>query len=406
MLQSTMLFPSSPLEAEARQRLTALQTWLVNDALPLWYEQGVDWRRGGFHEKLALDGGPIDEPRRTRVTARQIYVFTVAARLGWHREGLEAAGHGLTFLHDRLRRTDGTYACAVYPNGETATSGFDLYEQAFALYGLAHAYRAGLQPSLCEQDALALLATLRARYAHPRAGFEEANPPRTPLLSNPHMHLFEACLAWAESGASPAPWLVLADELAELCLTRFIAPDTGAIREEFDAEWRTGPSPESQRVEPGHQFEWAWLLHRWADLRASEQGQAARAAATRLMALGERHGIDGLRGVAINSLRGDLGVLDPKAKLWPQTERLKAWCDLVRRGLVSAQDGWLRLDHAARALQLFLTTEPRGLWREVLQADGRFVREPVRASSLYHVVCALEAAHALVPLSGSFAGRR
>lgn len=44
--------------------------------------------------------------------------------------------------------------------------------------------------------ALDILAILKRDYKHPVAGFEEENPPRTPLCSNPHMHLFEAMLAW------------------------------------------------------------------------------------------------------------------------------------------------------------------------------------------------------------------
>ena len=54
--------------------------------------------------------------------------------------------------------------------------------------------------------------------------------------------------------------------LRMLALTRFIDPETGVLREFFDADWRA-PGGEDGLVEPGHQFEWAWLLQRWGRLR-------------------------------------------------------------------------------------------------------------------------------------------
>ncbi|MCP6390707.1 AGE family epimerase/isomerase, partial [Klebsiella pneumoniae] len=80
--------------------------------------------------------------------------------------------------------------------------------------------------------ALEILAILERDYRHPIAGFEEANPPRTPLCSNPHMHLFEAMLAWEEQDRD-GPWSALADEIAGLALSRFIDGGNGGLREFF-----------------------------------------------------------------------------------------------------------------------------------------------------------------------------
>ena len=74
---------------------------------------------------------------------------------------------------------------------------------------------------------------------------------------------------------------------------------------------------EGRIIEPGHQFEWAYLLLKspWA------HAETVQRAALRLIAAGER----GVRnGVAVNSLLDDFTVHDPDARLWPQTERLKA----------------------------------------------------------------------------------
>src|SRR6202023_3015528 len=44
----------------------ALRNWLLDGALPLWWELGADRDRGGFHEAIDLDGTPVAHPHRAR----------------------------------------------------------------------------------------------------------------------------------------------------------------------------------------------------------------------------------------------------------------------------------------------------------------------------------------------------
>ncbi len=60
-----------------------------------------------------------------------------------------------------------------------------------------------------------------------------------------------------------------------------------------------------------------------AALGRAQAGQRARArAALKLIDIGEQHGVR--NGLAINSLLDDFSPHDAGARLWPQTERLKA----------------------------------------------------------------------------------
>ena len=143
--------------------------------------------------------------------------------------------------------------------------------------------------------------------------------------SDPHMHLFEAALAWEQLSPDPR-WRALADEVAELCLARFMTPD-GLLLEYFDATWAPAAGLQGRLAWPGHQFEWAGLLERWALRRGRED---VRAVARRLYRYGADHGIDPKRGVAVFELLDDLSVNDAKARLWSQTEWLKAALILAR----------------------------------------------------------------------------
>ena len=353
-----------------------LMRWLETSALPLWWALGADHQRGGFHEALEQDGRSVDAPRRARVQARQIYVYAVAARMGWKGPAITAVRHGLDTFLGRYGRPDGLFHTRVGGNGVPLDEPAALYDQAFALLALAAAAEAlPDQAAALEARAGAVLEALQDWRA-PAGGFVE-NGAGEPYQSNAHMHLLEAALAWTEAGGSPR-WRTLAAEIVDLALSRFVDPDRGVLREAFAANWAPAPGLAGRIVEPGHQFEWAWLLERWG--RETGDGRGPEAA-RRLFAAG-RAGVDPRRGVAVDALLDDLTIERATARLWPQTEWLKAATILGDTGAAS---------QAAAALELYLDVPTPGLWRDRLGADGVFVEEPAPASSFYHIVGAIAA---------------
>jgi mannose-6-phosphate isomerase len=260
-----------------------------------------------------------------------------------------------------------------------------LYDQAFALLALA-----SLRPLLgeaAESAATNLRVAVIAGFGRTGRGFETAAPPTATLASNPHMHLLEACLAWIEIGIDPA-WARIAEEIVGLALGAFIDPISGALREYFDQDWRPAGGEAGRLVEPGHQFEWAWLLLRWSRLAGRHPLTIdARVAAMRLLTNGEDHGVDPVRNVAMNSLLDDFSIHDGRARLWPQTERIKAWA------LASAQAQgawWDMVADGVEGLEVYLRTPTPGLWFDLMTEDGALADAPAPASSFYHIVCAIE----------------
>ncbi|HEY5810243.1 MAG TPA: AGE family epimerase/isomerase [Povalibacter sp.] len=359
-----------------------LKTWLLDEAYPVWWLRGADGEHGGFHERLRLDGSPTGEPRRARLHPRQMYAYSLADELGWSGPAATAVQHGLDFFLAHYRRPDRLFRSVVTAAGVSADERAVLYDQAFALLGLAAAFDE-LDDESLRDAARDLHDELRLRLANPLTCFEESTPRLLPLLSNSHMHLFEACLAWMDLDHDPR-WQQLGTEIVQLALTRFIDPATGFLREFFDEQWLPVAGIEGRIVEPGHQFEWAWLLLRWTE-RANDA--AARDVALRLIELGEQHGVDPRRGVAITSLLSDYSVRDPVARLWPQTERLKAACIAAEH--TGQSEYWAMATSAAQGLLKYLDVPLRGLWRDKMLVDGTLVEEPAPGSSFYHIVCAI-----------------
>jgi mannose/cellobiose epimerase-like protein (N-acyl-D-glucosamine 2-epimerase family) len=359
----------------------ALSRWLVQHAYPCWWSRGVDHVRGGFHESLRLDGEPSGETRRARLYPRQIYAFAVAAELGWSGPAMDAVRQGLRTLLADYRRPDGLYRGLVAPDGAPLVERAVLYDQAFVLLGFVGAHKA-LRDASARDGARDLLGRINATLRNPHGGFEESAPPSLPLLANSHMHLLEACLEWMDQD-NDRTWSELAEEIVELALRRFHDPASGFIREFFDRDWTQVPDEDADVVEPGHQYEWAWLLLRWSQRIHNPR---AHQLALQLIDLTEDHGVDQTRGVAINALYGDGRARDARARLWPQTERIKAAC---LAGAITGQRRYTETSTAAtRALMKYLDTPTPGMWRDTMDERGAFVEQLAPASSFYHIVSA------------------
>jgi len=367
--------------ATARHLQQRLQHWLIHEACPLWSTHGFDRVRGGFHERL--DGTrPLDEPRRARVQPRQMSALSNAAVLGWKGNAASFVSSGLDYFFSHYRRPDGLYRTLIAADGRVIDDRVYLYDQAFALLGLADSQLVlGRRPELAE-EAQRLRAALYGLLKHPDAGFESGLSSGMPLSANAHMHLFEAALAWSASSSDPG-WRALCDEIGNLALTRFIDAKTGIVREHFMADWSVIlPGVAGRAIEPGHHYEWAWLLLQWG---GTNHG-AAVSAALRLIDIGERHGVRG--GFVMNSLLDDYSVLDGSSRLWPQAERLRVAAFAAR--MTGEARHWRMTNEAAESMYLYLRGRIAGSWYDRRTPHGGFIEEPAPASTFYHIVGAIK----------------
>jgi mannose/cellobiose epimerase-like protein (N-acyl-D-glucosamine 2-epimerase family) len=356
----------------------SFRDWLNTHAYEVWWTRGADREQGGFHERLHLDATPTDEPRRARLHPRQVFAYAHATELGWVGPALQAVKHGLHFFMSHYKRDDGFYRSRVAPDGAAADQPIELYDQAFALLGFASAYSSS-NDERWRSEAYALHRGLLNQFQRAAGGFEESLPARLPLASNSHMHLLEAALAWLELDKNPR-WLNLATQIVELALTRWLSSPAGVISEHFDGAWQ----PLHTRgwvIEPGHQFEWASLLLHFV---AHSRDPRLVPTALRLIEFGETWGVDPRRRAVMNSCFVDGRCDDAEARLWPQTERIRASCMAAEATGDSLYTG--RTLEALETLMRYFETPLPGLWHDRLSAEDTFIVEPAPASSFYHIV--------------------
>jgi mannose-6-phosphate isomerase len=186
------------------------------------------------------------------------------------------------------------------------------------------------------------------------------------------MHLLEACLAWMKLGETDE-FRRVSETVLDLLATRFFDAAHGVIHEVFDDD--LAPlHPSECHFEPGHHFEWIWLLG-----AAERTGLAVPAIADTLYA-------SALKGIAVETdLPFGEVAIDGTARvttcrLWQLTEWLRA------ESMRQASGRQSRIERPLRSASRFLSAPVAGLWHEHCDAvTGNLIEGPVFASSLYHI---------------------
>lgn len=346
-------------------------------AAPFWSTRGVH-EDGMFVEAFSPDGEVVDDFRRLRVQARQIYSFCEIGRLGWDGPWRQVVERALVPFVERGLTDGHVFINAFDGNGQPSDMRGDLYSQAFGLFALAHAGDALGRSDLFDL-ALTVLDALEKDWSRPQGGYWEGDiTPCPPYRQNPHMHMFEAALAHYRFTSHPR-WKELAIRISMLFKSRF-QHESGAVTEYFDENWRPLDTSEGEIVEPGHCLEWAWLFERaFSPIRDVDTAE-------RLLGFARRYGISS-HGVAINEVSVSGVVIDGRARLWPQTERLKS--AIARYERTGAETDCAEIVSAYCGLEKYFIPTLPALWCDKLDEAGNPVREPAPTSSFYHIVGAM-----------------
>jgi mannose/cellobiose epimerase-like protein (N-acyl-D-glucosamine 2-epimerase family) len=360
---------SLPIDTAIAAQASLLRAHFVQTVLPLWRSPGFNAAMELPYEALrAEDHTPLPVTRyRAMACARQLFVFSLAGDAPHARR-----------LFASLRRyfrdeRHGGWFYSVDAAGAPLDTTKDLYTHAFILFACAH-YAAGCG----EDDARDIIddtaALIDARFAATggllHAALDERfSAVQSGPLQNPLMHLTEAYLAAYEATGDAAFGHVLA-KLAEAVASAFVHAPTGAI-----AELPIGTA--GNRLEPGHQFEWFYLVTRAG---RTVDGSGLAAALARAFDFAQRHGVDPLTGGVCAALNEDGSVQDPTQRIWAQTEYLRA---LATRG--TQADLAELVPQIERFRARFLHT--RG-WYECKTAGGEIARADMPSTTPYHLATA------------------
>lgn len=365
-----------------------IRSWMFEEALPFWGDRGLDREQGGFREELSLEGQPTNvDFRRVRVICRQIYVFSHAALLGW-KPGLALSEMGFRYLieHAWMGAGKGGWAKLLNRDGSVRDRTPDLYDIAFVLFALAWRYRASGDGEAHKYAHETL--DFVDRHMRAETGFWHQLPPEGPRLQNPHMHLLEASIASFEAFKEQR-FLNQATEIVGLFRKYFF--DGTTLGEYFTNDLQRVAGDEGKRAEPGHHFEWAWILSNYQHLTGTDLTREAKA----LDDFGERCGVDPKSHATYDEVRDDCMPLRKTSRTWPNTERIKGHLALFE--LTGADPREAVTQSVRLLLDRYLNVTPRGSWIDEFDADGKPLAKTAPTSTLYHVFLAFSEVLRLEP---------
>ncbi|MCD5994388.1 AGE family epimerase/isomerase [Pseudomonas sp. CDFA 602] len=347
----------------------ALQAHFLRVIVPLWQGPGWNAHLALPYEALDATGQPLPAQRyRAMACARQLFLFS---SLIDHPDVVDArvrAGALFRSLQQHFHDAEhGGWFYSIDPQGKPLDRRKDLYTHAFIIFACAH-YWAKVRDPLAESVLNAALTVVQERFAD-GAGLYESQLDEdwtslnTGPLQNPLMHLAEAYLATLSVRADTATQSAM-DGLAINMQQRFVDNTTGVMLEKplgAADNW----------YEPGHQFEWFFLLQSSPEMH----GRPLHASMTRAFAYAQAQGVDAQTGAVTATLELDGTVRDSTQRIWAQAEYLRAMA--------------LRPECEPGLAEQLVAFEQRFLhatgWNECVDSDGTVSRRDMPSTTPYHL---------------------
>lgn len=353
--------------------LTATQAHFRETVLPLWQGAGFNTELGLPFEAVSAAGQPLPAQRyRAMACARQLYVFSSLIDQPGARE------HAATLFRSLQRHfhdgEHGGWFYSIDPQGKPLDRRKDLYTHAFIVFACAH-YWAKVREPLVESVLNAALEVIATRFSTDNGLYEalldeDWSAVGSGPLQNPLMHLAEgflATLAVREDSRTQTALLTLCEAMQ----AHFVEPEHGVMLEKPRGavdNW----------FEPGHQFEWLFLMQTSPLL----QGSALHRSLQRAFTYAQRTGVR--EGVVMAMLKLDGEVLDATQRIWAQAEYLRA--------LTLQQDA--PVDKQLQVLrERFLHA---GGWHECRDGKGVVSRTDMPSTTPYHLLTCYQGLQAFI----------
>jgi mannose-6-phosphate isomerase len=342
-----------------------LRTHFTQVVLPIWRGPGFNAALRLPYEAVGHDHRPLPVARyRAMACARQLFVFSQAGDIA-HADILFDSLR--RYFHDAQR---GGWFYSVDRDGAPLDTTKDLYTHAFVVFACAeYLARSGNRDALdvINETSAQIADRFAARDGLLNAALDASFSTITGTpVQNPLMHLTEAWLA-AHDVTGDAAFATSLTRLVEAIARSFVHQPTGCI-----AELPSGSA--DNRLEPGHQFEWFYLVRCAAGLLGQSELDAAL---TRAFDFAEAHGINRATGGVYASLDEAGAIKDSAQRIWAQTEYLRALATKADEPAIARLPQQIE-----RFRERFLRSDG---WIESMAATGEITRAEMPSTTPYHL---------------------
>ena len=350
--------------------------------LLFFVENGWDDEYGGLFEVLKSNGESKAIPfRRVMVHARQLFVFSRWAKLTGNNKFSAKADKIFEFMITAFWDFEnGGWFSKLNLDGSVQNQTKDLYAHAFVLFGLAN-YKNSLDKKTAHDWIDKTLTIIEGQFSRKDGSFCQDLSGDFVDLSpqirsqNPHMHLLEATLYLLENDKQNSRYLTLVNRLLNLFESKILDNEGKLIREYLDQSFKP-KLVNSFIIEPGHHYEWAWLLN-WSD--KIHKSKKYDTLTKTIFDTGWRLGWDFNNGGVFDEFDCEnKQVFLSTKRLWPLLELIK---------VLSVLSGNSHGDYLTSALKIVLEhyIQANGTWIERFDQNWCAIDTTMPTSSIYHM---------------------
>ncbi|MBR2876415.1 MAG: AGE family epimerase/isomerase [Clostridia bacterium] len=369
---------------------------LINNILPFWLKDAVDYENGGIYTCLDKEGNIYGTDKSVWFQGRALWVFSKAYNcIEKNEEYLKAAKNIYKFF-PKCTDVDGRMFFTVTNDGRELQKRRYYFSETFAAIGCAELYKATGDKEVLES------AEKYFTVAYECFKGIRKNPPKI----NPENQQTKALspvmimLATAQVMRSVDGLYDKYNAIAKECLTEILHGGyltEKALLESVSTDGKFIDSPNGRIVNPGHSLEAAWFILAEGIVTKNEE---AIAAAKRIIEITLPLGIDKKHGgiIAFTDLDGKPPVqLEWDMKLWwPQCETMIA---LRLAYLTFNDEKYLKLyEEFKEYCEKYFVDEEHGEWYGYLHYDntvsttlkGNIFKGPFHIPRLYIIMAMMD----------------
>ena len=360
--------------------LSNCKSFLFDQLLKNWAQHGIDSEYGFSYESMNHDWSPKKLNRLRLLTqCRQLYTFSHAYQIE-EKEEWKAKLQPLFDFITNYYYQDNRWIFSLNDDLSIKDEQSDAYALAFVLLSFSHYYQVTQDKralSYVKETHRFLMDNMQAKSG----GFYEAFPidDNQVRRQNPHMHLLEGYIA-AFNTTQNKEYKKVIESLLTLALEQFYDKKTKTLREFFSSDWQLD-SKTGHHVEPGHHFEWVWLLYQVNKILPNTDYTDL---AQHLWSTATRHGFTKNGGIYDQIDGNSYLPLDKEKRIWPITEYLKAITAIP----IGKEEKNHRIEDALNFMEEYYFLD-NGRWNEYLDEHNKAKDFPLPGTSSYHIFLGL-----------------
>ncbi len=236
------------------------QDTLLNNVVPFWEQNSIDWAGGGYFTCLDRSGKVYDTDKFIWLQNRQVWTFSMLYnRVEQRSEWLKIAGHGASFLAEHGRDAQGNWYFALDRSGQPLIQPYNIFSDCFAAMAFSQFARADGE-AWAKDIAIQAYQNVLRRKADPKGRYNKTYP-GTRSLKSLAVPMILANLTLEMS------WLLPSEELERVLdltvqevMNDFLDQERGLMYEHVAPDGSHVDCFEGRSINPGHGIEAMWFM--------------------------------------------------------------------------------------------------------------------------------------------------